>query len=123
MNLLLDTHCLLWWIGDDEQLSEEQLRAIASPRNTVFLSPVVLWEIRIKQSLGKLDIPRGFRRAVDNEQFAELPITHDHADRVGQLPPIHRDPFDRLLVAQAQAEDLILVTQDEQIRRYDVPCL
>jgi len=123
LNLLLDTHCLLWWLAADPRLSDAARAAIAEPEHTTFLSAVVLWEIRIKQALGKLDLPEGFREAVDEQRFAELPITLDHADAVGALPLHHRDPFDRMLVVQAQLSGLTIVTQDERIHAYDVAVL
>lgn len=123
MNLLLDTHVLLWWLDDDPTLSEAARVAISEPENTVFLSAVVIWEIRIKQGLGKLTLPDDFRRVVGRQRFTNLPVMVDHADAVGGLPDIHRDPFDRMLVAQAQQERLTIVTRDRAIPRYGVPTI
>lgn len=123
MNLLLDTHCVLWWLADDDQLSQPVRSAIADPSNTIFISAAALWEIRIKQALGKLRVPDSLRDAIDTQGFVELPVHLDHVDRLVDLPPLHRDPFDRLLVAQAMQTGFVLATQDDEIRRYDVVVL
>ena len=120
MNLLLDTHALLWWLDDNPTLSAEARDAIADGRNLVFVSAVAIWEIRIKQALGKLQLPANFREVLDTQAFDELPLTVDHAHRLAELPPLHRDPFDRMLVAQAIAERLTIVTCDPDIARYRV---
>ena len=120
MNLLLDTHALLWWLDDNPTLSAEARDAIADGRNLVFVSAVVIWEIRIKQALGKLQLPANFREVLDGQALDELPLTVDHAHRLAELPPLHRDPFDRMLVAQAMAERLTIVTRDPDIPRYPV---
>ena len=120
MNLLLDTHALLWWLDDKPTLSAEARDAIADGSNLVFVSAVVIWEVRIKQSLGKLQLPSNFREVLDSQAFDELPLTVDHAHRLAELPPLHRDPFDRVLVAQAIAERLTIVTCDPDIARYRV---
>ena len=120
MNILLDTHALLWWLGDEEELSREAREAISNPENTVFLSAVVVWEIRIKQGIGKLELPDEFSAVLDRQPFTELPITIDHANAVAGLPLIHRDPFDRLLVAQAMVEELTIVSRDSVIADYGV---
>lgn len=123
MNLLLDTHALLWWLDDNPTLSAEARDAIADGRNLVFVSSVVIWEVRIKQSLGKLQLPSNFREVLDSQAFDELALTVDHAHRLAELPPLHRDPFDRMLVAQAMAERLTVVTRDPDIARYRVRTL
>lgn len=120
MNLLLDTHTVLWWLSDDPALSETARAAIADPENTVFLSAVVVWEIRIKQSIGKLDLPDDFGEVLDGQRFAELAVTVDHARTIAVLPALHRDPFDRMLVAQAMVEHMAIVTRDRSIADYDV---
>ena len=123
MRLLLDTHVLLWWLGNHRELKARARAAIADPTNMVFVSAVSIWEARIKQSLGKLEVPANFLSAVREEAFELLPVTADHADTVATLPPLHRDPFDRLLIAQAQVEKLTIVSADAIFPRYDPPTL
>jgi PIN domain nuclease of toxin-antitoxin system len=123
MKLLLDTHAYLWWDSDGAKLSEAHHEAIASPQNEVFVSAVTVWEIAIKQASGKLVYGKAAGKAIKKHGFQPLPITVEHAELAGGLAPLHRDPFDRLLVAQAQLEGLLLVTVDEQILRYPVPHL
>lgn len=123
MNLVLDTHVLLWWLDDSPSLSKKGRYAIADPQNVVVLSAVVIWEIRIKQALGKLTIAPTFYDVVKNEGFEMLSITSDHAYAVGDLPMHHRDPFDRMIIAQAKSEGLIVVTHDIIFKKYGVPIL
>jgi PIN domain nuclease of toxin-antitoxin system len=123
MKLLLDTHAFLWWDSNDTQLPTALHSAIASPSNEVFVSAVTVWEIAIKRALGKLIFGRALGKAMEGHGFRPMPITVEHAEWAGTLPQVHRDPFDRLLVAQAQLEGLVLVTVDEQILRYQVPHL
>ena len=120
MNLLLDTHTLLWWLADHPTLSPRARAAIGEPENGVFLSAVVVWEIRIKQSLGKLRLPRAFGEALRSEAFIELPVTAEHAHALATLASHHRDPFDRMLIAQAKVEGLSIVTRDEAFAPYGV---
>lgn len=121
MNLLVDTCTLLWWVNGN-LLSPDASHAIADPDNRVWVSAASVWEIGIKQSLGKLTV-RGDLDAVVDEDFEHLPITCAHARRAARLPRYHRDPLDRMLVAQAQAEDLTLATRDRRISSYDVTLL
>jgi PIN domain nuclease of toxin-antitoxin system len=123
MKLLLDTHAFLWWDSNDAHLPAALHSAIASPRNEVFVSAVTVWEIAIKSASGKLIFQASAAKAIEKHGFLPLPITVEHAESAGSLPQLHRDPFDRLLVAQAQLEGLVLVTVDEQILRYQVPHL
>jgi PIN domain nuclease of toxin-antitoxin system len=123
MKLLLDTHAFLWWDSNDTQLPTALHSAIASPSNEVFVSAVTVWEIAIKRALGKLIFGRALGKAMEGHGFRPMPITVEHAEWAGTLPQVHRDPFDRLLVAQAQLEGLVLVTVDELILRYQVPHL
>jgi len=123
MNLLLDTHVLLWWLDANPTLSKKAQSTIADSNNIVFVSAVVIWEIRIKQSLGKLEIPSDFRRVLDRQPFEMLPITAEHAHAVGNLPAYHRDPFDRMLIAQAKVERLTFVTRDTIIEQYKIPII
>ena len=123
MNLLLDTHVLLWWLSDDPKLGEEARRAIAVADNIVYVSAVSLWEIAIKHGIGKLRLPESFDDTLADQGFLELPLKWEHARRNRDLPWLHRDPFDRMLIAQALVEDLTLVTADSEVQRYDVQCL
>jgi len=123
MNLLLDTHVLLWWLDDHSTLSKKIKAVIADGKNPVFVSAVVIWEITIKQALGKLEIPRNFRRVLDDQPFEMLDITVEHVHAVGDLPAYHRDPFDRMLVAQAKLERLTLVTRDIRLKKYKIPLI
>ena len=123
MNLLLDTHALLWWLDDNPTLSEKAREAISDGGNLVFVSAAVIWEIRIKQALGKLEIPSDFREAINSQAFEMLPITADHTHLIEELPQHHRDPFDRMLIAQAKFEGLTIVTRDKNFNKYNVPIL
>ena len=123
MSLLLDTHVLLWWLDDHPTLSKKVKAAIADGKNLVFISAVVIWEIRIKQALGKLEIPHNFRKVLDYQSFIMLDITVEHAHAVGDLPAHHRDPFDRMLVAQTKIEHLTLVTRDIRLKKYKIPLI
>lgn len=118
MNLLLDTHTFLWW--DEDKLPKSVVRRIQSA-DEVYVSAVSAWEVAIKAALGKITVRESFATAVADYGFAPLAISLDHADAVRSLPMHHRDPFDRLLVAQAQLEGLTLVTRDASIALYDVP--
>jgi PIN domain nuclease of toxin-antitoxin system len=119
MNLLLDSHIFVWWCAGDRNLSRAVEDAIAAPVNTVHVSLATAWELAIKQSLGQLRLPEPFEAMLERA----LPIRLDHVRAVMHLPFHHRDPFDRMLVAQAQHEGLVLVSADRRIARYDVPVL
>ena len=123
MNLFLDTHALLWWLDDSPTLSETGRSAIADPNNLIVLSAVVIWEIRIKQAVGKLEIPPNFYQIVKNQGFELLSITSQHANAVRELPMHHRDPFDRMIIAQAKLERLSVVTHDTIFKKYGIPVL
>lgn len=123
MDLLLDTHAFLWWDAKDPKLPADLRDAIAWADNRVFVSAVTVWEIAIKRASGKLTFAGSPVAAIKRQSFLPLSITAEHAEWAGQLPQLHRDPFDRLLVAQAHLEGLMLVTVDDQILRYQVPHL
>ncbi len=123
MNLLLDTHVLLWWLDANPSLSEKATETIADGNNLVLISAAVVWEIRIKEALGKLEIPSNFQRVLERQPFEMLAITAEHAHAVGDLPAHHRDPFDRMLIAQAKAERLTIVTRDAIIKQYKIPII
>ena len=121
MNLLLDTHVLLWWVAG-EPLGAEASTQIADPANLVCVSAASVWEMSIKQTLGKLHLD-GDIDTILSEDFEPVPITFDDARLAGSLPEHHRDPFDRMLVAQARARDLVLVSRDLALEPYDVQIL
>jgi PIN domain nuclease of toxin-antitoxin system len=118
VKLLLDTHILLWWLEDNPLLPESLRKLIRDPENTIFISAVALWEIWLKQSLGKLKLPPNFKELLELEEFENLPLTARQVAAVASLPWHHRDPFDRMLVAQAQVERLTLLSVDEDLPAY-----
>jgi PIN domain nuclease of toxin-antitoxin system len=124
MQYLLDTHVLIWWITSDKRLSTEARALIASHRNTLYWSVAGSWEISIKHALGRLlfdEPPEVLIPAeLDRNRIETLPITNAHAFKAGRLPAHHRDPFDRMLVAQAQIESLGIVSGDSNLRLYEV---
>jgi len=124
MRLLLDTHTLIWWLMDDPALPEAARNAIASPENDVYVSLVSAWEIAVKRQLGKIEFPlEAFDDILATNQFEPLPIRLDHILALGKLPMHHRDPFDRLLVAQASNGNLTLVSRDQHMTAYEVRLL
>lgn len=120
MKLLLDTHVALWWLAGDP-VGEEAERQLGDPTNRVLLSAAVVWEIAIKRSLGKLEAPPDLVQVLTEAGAAATPITLEHAAAVEHLPPHHRDPFDRLLIAQATVERAAIVSADSELSAYDVP--
>lgn len=120
---LLDTHVLLWWLQGDERLGLQLIEQISDSRNEVFVSAATTWEISIKRALGKLTAPDDMSSVIEDSGFLDLPISLFHGDQAGLLPDIHKDPFDRMLIAQAQAEGLVLVTHDSNIKRYGIRTL
>ena len=123
MNLFLDTHVLLWWLDDNSRLSKQAKNYIADVDNIIFVSAVVIWEIRIKEALGKLEIAADFFNIVKQQGFEILSITAQHANKVGDIPMHHRDPFDRMLIAQAIDESLTIVTHDRAFKAYEIPII
>jgi PIN domain nuclease of toxin-antitoxin system len=121
--ILLDTHALLWWLDDDNRLSANAHKAIQEPATLVLVSAGSLWEIAIKHRLGKLNAPNlinNFQRELDAEGFVELPISAKHAIRAALLPARHKDPFDRVLIAQSEIEHVPIVSRDSQFEGYGV---
>jgi PIN domain nuclease of toxin-antitoxin system len=124
MKLLLDTHLLLWAAGQPERLSASARRLINDKRNELLFSAASLWEVAIKRGLGREDFKvdaRLLRRGLLDNGYNELPIISDHVVAIESLPPIHRDPFDRLLVAQATVEGVTLLTLDPLVAQYPGP--
>lgn len=123
MNLLLDTHTLLWCLSDDPSLDPAARQAVTDEKNTVHVSAASIWEISIKQSLGKLDAPDNLLEAIAATRFDLLPITPTYAAAIKDLPLHHRDPFDRMLVVQAKEEGMTLVTRDGFLEEYGIAVL
>lgn len=120
---MVDSHALVWWLEDDKRLSARAREAIESENNPAFFSSASLWELAIKQAKGKLKLPAAFLDTLILEGVAEILIGSRHALEAAALPPHHDDPFDRMIVAQARLEGLIVVTRDARIAAYDVPVL
>ena len=120
--LLLDSHVALWLL-EDRPVSEPARRAVTDPVNQVFLSMATPWEIAIKQGLGRLDVREDYLDVLTGQGVELLGIVPAHTRAVHDLPQHHRDPFDRMLVAQARVEGLSLVTRDKRLAQYDVPVL
>ncbi len=123
MNLLLDTHVLLWIAAGEDALGPRARDAIADGRRLVFVSAASAWEIAIKARLGKLDAPDDLPALLEHYRFTPLDVTTGHAMLVRTLPDLHRDPFDRMLVAQARSEGLMVVSHDPQVLAYEVASL
>ena len=122
MSLLLDTHVVLWWLADDLSLSAE-IKDRLDHEPDVYVSSATVWEVAIKQAIGKLKEPADLPERIRNSGFRDLPVGSEHAIAAGRLPMIHRDPFDRMLIAQARCEDLTLVTRDSRCQQYEVAVL
>jgi PIN domain nuclease of toxin-antitoxin system len=123
LRLLLDTHALLWWLSGGGALRPNARAAIADGSSFVAVSAASAWEISIKRAIGRLKAPSDLVAQLEHHRFSPLPISVPHALRAGELPPHHPDPFDRMLVAQAELEGLVIVTRDENIARYGVPTM
>ena len=120
---LLDTHAFLWWLGDEAQLGAEARSEIADSANEIFVSAATAWEISLKRHIGKLEAPGDIEDWIAGSGFSDLAIEVEHAVQAGGLPNHHKDPFDRMLVAQAQLEGITLVARDDEIAKYDVEIL
>jgi PIN domain nuclease of toxin-antitoxin system len=120
VKLLLDTHTALWWLADDARIGKDAERELSDDTNRVLLSAAVVWEVAIKRSLGRLQAPPDLAATLVGAGAQPLPITLDHAAAVESLPWHHRDPFDRMLVAQALTEGSAIVSQDLELRQYGV---
>ncbi len=124
MKILLDTHLLLWAAGQPDRLPDAAVRLIDNPSNQMLFSAASVWEVAIKRGLGRKDFqvdPRLLRRGLLDNDYSELPILSDHVVAIDALPPIHKDPFDRLLVAQATVEGITLLTSDPIVAQYPGP--
>jgi len=123
VNFLLDTHVLLWWLSDDTSLTTKAVGAIKDGGNTICVSAATAWEISIKRALGKLKAPDDLAEALESNRFQELPISIRHGLVAGSLPRHHDDPFDRMLIAQAQTERLTIITHDIRMEPYGISIL
>jgi PIN domain nuclease of toxin-antitoxin system len=124
MNLLVDTHLLLWAAGEPQKLSRTARHVLEDANAQLWFSVASLWEVAIKHQLGREDFhaaPRRLRRGLIDHGWRELAVLSEHAVAIEDLPPIHKDPFDRMLLAQAQVEGLILLTSDEIVAQYTGP--
>lgn len=120
MKYLLDTHVILWWLDTPEKISDKAKEMIQDRTNSVFLSSVSFWEMSIKQSLGRLTIPKNIIEVLTSEGFQILPLTAEEGLSVSDLPFIHHDPFDRMLIMQAKLNNLIFISSDKKIKEYPV---
>jgi PIN domain nuclease of toxin-antitoxin system len=123
LDLLLDTHAFLWWLGDDSKLGPEARGSIERPTNSAFVSAATAWEIAVKRASGKLLAAGDIAGWIRDEGFLELAVDVAHAVEAAELPRHHTDPFDRLLIAQARLEHLVLLTSAADVTRYDVTVL
>lgn len=123
MRFLLDTHILLWWLGDDDRLSPEIRAVIGNSENFIFVSAATVWEMSIKKSLGKLSVPNNLLEKLKDNNFEVLNITAEHGLKVTDLPIHHKDPFDRMLIAQAMIEGLTIISLDSKFHLYNIPLL
>jgi PIN domain nuclease of toxin-antitoxin system len=123
VRVLLDSHIALWALGDPGRLTGSAVEILEDGGNEVFVSAASIWELRLKASRGKLVLPPEFETALAETGFGELPVRWAHAVKAAELPPLHSDPFDRLLIAQSQVEGLVLVTRDALVLQYDVALL
>jgi PIN domain nuclease of toxin-antitoxin system len=121
--LLLDAHALLWWLDDDETLSDAARRSIGDPANDVVVSAATIWEIEIKRHIGKLMAPEHLSELAERAGFTGLPITSADAERAAALPTHHRDPFDRMLIAHAVRLEATIVSRDRLLEPYGLPIL
>jgi len=123
VRLLLDSHVVIWWLSDSARLQSATRDILISPDNELFLSAVTVWELNMKIAKGKLRLAENYAERLLNDGMEELPVTVRHASVLKKLPPLHGDPFDRMLIAQTITEGLILMTNDRIILQYDVPTI
>ncbi len=121
--ILLDTHTLLWWLEDNPRLGIKAREVISDPRNEIYVSAATTWEISIKKSISKLVAPDDLESIIEDEGFTPLSISLYHGEQAGLLREHHRDPFDRMLIAQAQGEGLVILTCDSKFPPYNIKLL
>lgn len=120
MKFLLDTHTLIWWLANDVTLSQAAKTVIANPDNLIFVSAASVWEIAIKKQIGKLNVPDDLEAQIEQKDFQALPIDISHAAYIEKLPLHHKDPFDRIIIAQAICEKMKIITRDRKFDAYQV---
>lgn len=120
MNYLLDTHVLLWWLAEPKKLSKRAFEIIADQENEINVSSISFWELAIKSSIGRVTIPQNLLSIIEHNNFAILPMIAEEALSTLDLPNLHKDPFDRLLIAQTKYNGLIFITRDETIQDYPI---
>lgn len=120
MNYLLDTHIIIWWLTDPKRIAAKASKIISDKENSIFISTASLWEMAIKKSLGRLTLPRNIVEILQTEGFQIIPIGHEEALGISDLPFVHQDPFDRILVMQAKLYNYVLITRDKNIMDYPV---
>jgi len=118
MRILLDTCMVLWWINDSPELTPSEREVISDPENDIYVSAASAWEVEIKRKLGKLDLPDEWKDAVSDTGFRWLNVQPRHTEGLRTLPDIHRDPFDRMIVAQARSESMTVLTHDSKVQAY-----
>lgn len=123
MRLLLDTHVFLWWLRSNDQISAAANSAILDSRNSIYISAISVFEVRLKDALKKIVIAKNWWEQLCEQDFEHLAFSVDHANATRNLPFIHRDPFDRMLVAQARVEGMTFVTRDRELSKYPVTTL
>ncbi len=123
MRYLIDTHILLWWLNNDKRLSSQVSGILSDANNEIYVSIVSPWEIGVKVRINKLPLQTTLEEVFENIEFAMLPISLEHVVTFSKLPLHHKDPFDRMLIAQAQVENLTFITSDPKIKQYDIPVL
>lgn len=122
-DFLMDTHIFIWWMERNSRLSQDIVDLLSNPYNTIFLSVISIWEMVLKKQIKKLKLSRDITVGVKASGFTVLPLELSHVLGIERLPFLHKDPFDRLLIAQACVEDLIILTEDAKIKQYDVKIL
>jgi len=120
LKFLLDTHTLVWWLANDATLSQTARKIIANPDNLIFISAASVWEIAIKKQIGKLNVPDNLEAQIEQEDFQAIPINISHAAYIEKLPLHHKDPFDRIIIAQAICEKMKIITRDKKFDVYPV---
>lgn len=123
MQYLLDTNAFIWFIEGNPRLGKTSTEIVKDPENKIFYSLISIWEIILKQSKGKLKVPQDIKKAVDYSRFEQIDLKLNHVLTVKKLKPIHKDPFDRMLIAQAKSENLTIITSDSKIIKYNVKTL